>query len=77
LTVIFIPREQLGFALAEVIERTVDDWSEIRGSDLIEPESESRGLFIAAELNARRLRNAVEADGFRTAGDDYHRPLGE
>lgn len=52
----FVPRDQLTFDLADLIEHAVEEWSEIKGTGLVQPDTETFGDYIAAELVARNLR---------------------
>jgi hypothetical protein len=53
-----VPRERLSFDLTDLIEHTIDEWSQIKASGLVQPPAESCGDFIAAEMSARDLRLA-------------------
>lgn len=54
----FVPRDQLGFDLADLLEKTVGEWSGIKGTELVQPNTETYGGYIAAELTTRNLRQA-------------------
>jgi hypothetical protein len=66
----FAPPDRLAFDLAELIEQTVAEWSEIKEAGLIRPEAETYGDYIASELTARNLRQ-VDPDTDDALFDAY------
>lgn len=55
----FVPKKQLGFDLAGIIETAIEDWSVAQPLGFTRPVAESCGDFIAAEMDAWGLRSLV------------------
>lgn len=56
----FVPRDQLAFDLASLIEKTIDGWSTIQGTDIDGTPPESASDLIVSELNRSGLRRSTE-----------------